>query len=439
MACFDRGVAGDGQPVPHVCRVTPDCPGDSSRLLKFYQLVLRSAEGHVLMDGKLVARVERALRFLGSVSQMKSGFRVLRNSKQLAAVYFSGNLPGNLVEFGLNAPEVARVLGKDEREVSAWIGEQAKRTGLGRSVGGQRGRYPGLAVNTEAQLDAFLESFSALQQVKATFGGSVRAGTVPEIESVRIEKAANDAGFDLTREQQGSWTIFRSTAFPVWVGISVQDSGTYRLGLSDAAIGLRLGAEFGLVVSAEAGPWAAWCDGIQGYSRLHGILLRVASISRVLHQAGLREFVAKKQNPPSSTEAVREVVQRVGQDIFRRTLIDYWGGRCAVTGLDVVEVLRASHIKPWADCENDAERLDVFNGLLLAPHLDALFDRGLVTVSDEGQLLRSPQLSDRQWALLGIGGVEARADSLADGHRKYLAWHRAKVFRGDAPWGTGAQ
>mgnify|MGYP005758311803 CR=1 FL=1 len=174
---------------------------------------------------------------------------------------------------------------------------------------------------------------------------------------------------------------------------------------------------------------------MEGYPRLHRILLRVAAVSRVVHREGLRAFVAATRTPPSSTEAVREVVQRVGQDIFRRSLIEYWGGRCAVTGLDVVEVLRASHIKPWADCENDAERLDVFNGLLLAPHLDALFDRGLVTFSDEGQLLRSPQLSDRQWGLLGMGEVEAWAESLADGHREYLRWHRSRVFRGGADCG----
>lgn len=261
----------------------------------------------------------------------------------------------------------------------------------------------------------------------------------PSLEQTRVAKAAADAGFDLTPEQQGGWTIFRSTAFPAWVGVAVQQPGIYRLGLSDAVLGQRLGVEFGFASSSEPGPWAMRFDGVEGYVRLHGILLRAAAISRALHQEGLREFVAMTRNPPNSTEAVREVVQRVGQDIFRRTLIDYWGGRCAVTGLDVVEVLRASHIKPWADCENDAERLDVFNGLLLAPHLDALFDRGLVTFSDEGQLLRSPQLSDRQWALLGIGGVEARADSLADGHRKYLAWHRAEVFREEAPRRTEAQ
>lgn len=259
------------------------------------------------------------------------------------------------------------------------------------------------------------------------------------LEQTRVVKAAADAGFDLTPEHQGGWTIFRSTAFPASVGVAVEQPGVYRLGLSDGVLGQRLGVEFGFASSSEPGPWAMRFDGVEGYVRLHGILLRAAAISRVLHEEGLREFVAKTRNPPNGTEAVREVVQRVGQDIFRRTLIEYWGGRCAVTGLDVVEVLRASHIKPWADCENDAERLEVFNGLLLAPHLDALFDRGLVTFSDAGQLLRSPQLSDHQWALLGIDGVEARAASLADGHRRYLRWHRAEVFRGDAARGTGAK
>ena len=283
------------------------------------------------------------------------------------------------------------------------------------------------------QVSCVVSDETTLRAILRWYAGASRdAGGGPSLEQTRVAKAANDAGFDLTPDQQGSWTVFRSTAFPAWVGVAVQDSDFYRLGLSDTAIGQRLGVEFGLATSAEAGPWAMRFDGIEGYPRLHSILLRVASISRVLHQEGLREFVATTRNPPSSTEAIREVVQRVGQDIFRRTLIVYWGGRCAVTGLDVVELLRASHIKPWADCESDAERLDVFNGLLLAPHLDALFDKGWVTFSDEGLLLRSPQLSDRQWPLLGIDGVEVCADSLADGHRKYLKWHRSEVFRGSA-------
>nr|NMF96179.1 HNH endonuclease [Aromatoleum toluolicum] len=290
------------------------------------------------------------------------------------------------------------------------------------------------------QVSCLVADETALRAILRWYAGVPKeANAGPSLEQTRVAKVAADAGFDLTPNQQGCWVVFSSTAFPAWVGVVVQESGAYRLGLSDGVIGQRLGVEFGLVLSSESGPWATRFDGIEGYPRLHGILLRVAAISRVLHQEGLREFVATTRNSPSSTEAVREVVQRIGQDIFRRTLIEFWGGRCAVTGLDVVELLRASHIKPWADCESDAERLDVFNGLLLAPHLDALFDKGWVTFSDAGQLLRSSQLSDRQWALLGIEGTGVRAGSLADGHRDYLGWHRSKVFRGDAVPGTGAR
>lgn len=282
------------------------------------------------------------------------------------------------------------------------------------------------------QVSCLVADEAALQAILRWYAGRPQEVTAGRsIEQTRIVKAAADAGYDLTPEQQGSWTLFRSTAFPVRVGLAVQEPGIYRLGLSDAAVGQRLGVELALVSSAEPGPWAVRFDGVEGYSRLHGILLRVAAISRVVHQEGLSAFVAATQTPPNSTEAVREVVQRVGQDIFRRSLIEYWGGRCAATGLDVVELLRASHIKPWASCDSDAERLDVFNGLLLAPHLDALFDRGFVTFSDAGVLLRSSRLSEHQCALAGVSGSETCVSSLTDEHRKYLRWHRSEVFRGD--------
>ena len=57
--------------------------------------------------------------------------------------------------------------------------------------------------------------------------------------------------------------------------------------------------------------------------------------------------------------------------------MEYWDSKCAVTGLAIPELLKASHIKPWKD-STDEERLDIFNGLLLAPHLDAAFDRGFI-------------------------------------------------------------
>lgn len=94
---------------------------------------------------------------------------------------------------------------------------------------------------------------------------------------------------------------------------------------------------------------------------------------------------------------------RVAQDILRRSLIDYWQeGRCAVSGLDALPLLRAPHIKPRAQCESDAEPLDVFNGLLLAPHVDALFDGGWISFDDDGGVLVSPELLGEQRVLLGV-------------------------------------
>src|SRR5690606_3752500 len=128
------------------------------------------------------------------------------------------------------------------------------------------------------------------------------------------------------------------------------------------------------------------------------------------------------------TEAEALVRQRVGQDLFREMLMEYWGGRCALTGLDVPELLRASHAKPWKDA-TDAERLDVYNGLLLAVHLDALFDCGLMTFGDDGAAVFSAALSPGARALV-IGEGALHLSHVADGHRPYLAYHRRHCFRG---------
>jgi predicted restriction endonuclease len=90
------------------------------------------------------------------------------------------------------------------------------------------------------------------------------------------------------------------------------------------------------------------------------------------------------------------VVQRVGQDVFRKALMDYGDGRCAVTGLSDPALLRASHIVRWADCASDAERLDVHNGLLLSALWDAAFDAHLVTFDDDGRAVFGPDSPPRR-------------------------------------------
>jgi predicted restriction endonuclease len=102
---------------------------------------------------------------------------------------------------------------------------------------------------------------------------------------------------------------------------------------------------------------------------------------------------------------------------------------CAVTSIAVPEVLRASHAKPWAECANDAERLDVFNGFLLTANLDALFDRFLINFDDVGKMLVSPRLTAHDLATLGLS-ANMRPRWLTDVHRHYLAFQRQRFVNG---------
>jgi hypothetical protein len=68
-------------------------------------------------------------------------------------------------------------------------------------------------------------------------------------------------------------------------------------------------------------------------------------------------------------------------------------GRCAVIGIAQPELLRASHIKPWAHCGNNAECLDVHNGFLVTADWDAAFDAGLVSFDTDGVAVFNPALS----------------------------------------------
>jgi putative restriction endonuclease len=94
--------------------------------------------------------------------------------------------------------------------------------------------------------------------------------------------------------------------------------------------------------------------------------------------------------------------------------------------LVVVPLLRASRIKPWAECASDAERLDVYNGLLLALHLDALFDGGWISFAECGKPLMCSQLSLQQQ--FGVWWAWRLAE-VTETHRDYLAWHRREIFR----------
>jgi putative restriction endonuclease len=97
--------------------------------------------------------------------------------------------------------------------------------------------------------------------------------------------------------------------------------------------------------------------------------------------------------PPSGpTEVTREAKMRRGQSFFRGAVMAAHDWKCCVTGITALELLRASHIIPWA--ENPELRLDPRNGLCLNALHDAAFDRGLITFSSNFELCLSARLKD---------------------------------------------
>lgn len=234
------------------------------------------------------------------------------------------------------------------------------------------------------------------------------------LDRLRLAKAAADCGFEMTAVPHPDGLEVRSARFPETVLVRVAGEKSFEVTASDLSI---------LDQTAGGAPLK-----VEGYGELYALLRATAAHARTKPNRVADEFKKKTATMPKSTEAERLVVQRVGQGLFRSALLDYWQGKCCVTGLDVPELLRASHIRPWSQCETDEQRLDVYNGLLFAPHLDALFDAGLLNVLEDGLLRMSSALSPENLRSLGIG-EGMRIQGLKADHHNYLLFHRGHVWR----------
>lgn len=127
----------------------------------------------------------------------------------------------------------------------------------------------------------------------------------------------------------------------------------------------------------------------------------------------------------TATEREQLVRSRIGQGAFRLKVLDRENS-CRLTGVSDRRFLIASHIKPWKDCSN-IERLDGNNGLMLAPHVDKLFDRGWITFLDDGELLVADTAKEvvSAWGLTsGMNVGEFTVEQ-----RGYLSHHRSEVYK----------
>ena len=125
-------------------------------------------------------------------------------------------------------------------------------------------------------------------------------------------------------------------------------------------------------------------------------------------------------------EKIQLTKSRRGQGIFKAN-VRLVENQCRITGVSNIKHLRASHIKPWAASNND-EKLDGFNGLLLSPHVDHLFDRGFISFKDSGEILVSKELNPRvleQWSIRANQNVGEFKSSQCE----YLEYHREVILQ----------
>jgi len=124
----------------------------------------------------------------------------------------------------------------------------------------------------------------------------------------------------------------------------------------------------------------------------------------------------------NNTEKSQLVNTRLGQGKFRNYQINHWGC-CALTGFSDSRFLIASHIKPWKYA-NNKERLDRYNGLLLLPNLDKVFDLGFITFKPKGNIVISKELE----SFKRLGLSHDMKLELEESHLEYMSYHRDVVF-----------
>ena len=246
------------------------------------------------------------------------------------------------------------------------------------------------------------------------------------LSPILLAKLAHDAGFVVELGEADGWLAFAVPGRDLKLWLRGQDEALVAaLSRRDVLVELPIGAPW----SEPLPSGAAGARQLASAGELLTLLHRARLLERTLPDALLSEYRHATAHI-DVTEAEALVRQRRGQALFRQGLFDYWGGRCAISGLEVPQLLRASHAKPWKDA-SDAERLDVHNGLLLAAHLDAAYDQGLITVHPDGRVESSPRLQAFALAVLGLTAPR-RVEGLKAAHAPFLAWHAAQVFvRGD--------
>ena len=129
---------------------------------------------------------------------------------------------------------------------------------------------------------------------------------------------------------------------------------------------------------------------------------------------------------PNKTERKGFVNTRIGQGHYRKQVLDKWYNKCGVTGVNIKEILIASHILSWSKSSHE-QRLDPENGILLSPDIDALFDKYLISFDDSGNIIVPNKIKDSELEVLGIH-KKMKLSHISEEMKYYLSKHRETFY-----------
>jgi hypothetical protein len=234
-----------------------------------------------------------------------------------------------------------------------------------------------------------------------------------DADTIYLKKLLTDAGYD-QHKIEGDWIIAQSSYYRHSAALFMGEP-------SVLALPEKVGMQLNLYEEGNFIPLKNTPDNF-----LMGMALEIDELL-----VWLKKSVKLPEEKPigvttTDVETLRK--ERRGQEKLRQALMDYWGGQCAITDVRTSAFLVASHIKPWSECENDQERLDPYNALLLNTSLDRAFDQGYITFDDDGKILINKVWAANEAQIMGIA-PDMKLKKIDDRHREYLRYHRGNIWQ----------
>lgn len=158
----------------------------------------------------------------------------------------------------------------------------------------------------------------------------------------------------------------------------------------------------------------------------------LAELEKQSIETKFAEILSGTENLKGETK-LREVKTRVNQNVFRQIVLANYSGKCAITNIDIPDLLIASHIIPWS--ANEQERLNPENGICFSPLYDKAFDKGLIGIDTNYKVIISSEIMDRTTKSFYndyFGKIEGKPIETPQKYlprKEFLEWHLEEVFK----------